>query len=138
MKELWAAAEQNKKSSPGESEWAKQLQDLADSTTMGMRFNSGKLRWRNVPLYLFKPVIEVGQFGEAKYDTFNFLKGFPALDTLDALKRHLVEFEDPSVSDLDSESACNHLAHVAWNAIVLLHHLNKKELDNRYKEPKRD
>ena len=39
---------------------------------LGKRYNKGKLRWRNVPLFLLRPIIEVGQFGELKYDTFNY------------------------------------------------------------------
>jgi|GEM_PF-2971063 len=100
----------------------------------GTRYNKGKLRWRNVPMWLFKPVVEVGQFGEEKYDTFNFLKCFPVNDTLDSLKRHLEQFENPYVSDLDAESLKSHMAHVAWNALVILHTLEKHpEMDDRYR-----
>lgn len=100
----------------------------------GTRDNKGKLRWRNFPLYLIKPLIEVGQFGESKYATFNFLKGLPVLDTVDALKRHLEKFENPSELDIDPESQCHHLAHVAWNALVIIEHLKTHpDLDDRYK-----
>lgn len=101
---------------------------------LAKRFNKGKLRWRNFPMFLFKPVIEVAQFGEEKYDTFNFLKGAPTLDSLDSLKRHLEKFENPFESDLDEESLKNHMAHVAWNALFILYTLeNHPELDDRYK-----
>ena len=104
----------------------------------GKRYNKGKLRWRNVPLFLFEPVVEVGQFGEQKYDTFNFLKGLPMNDTLDSLKRHLSKFENPNESDMDEETKLNHLAHVAWNAIVALHMYNTRpDLDDRYKKKKK-
>lgn len=100
----------------------------------GKRHNSGKTRWRNVPLFLFEPVIQVGQFGEQKYATFNYMKGLPMLDTLDSLKRHLAAFESPYESDEDPESKLNHLAHVAWNALIALHMLKTRpELDDRYK-----
>lgn len=103
----------------------------------GTRHNKGKLRWRNIPMFLFKPIIEVGQFGEEKYDTFNFLKCFPVNDTLDSLKRHLEQFENPYVSDLDEESLKSHMAHVAWNALVILQTLEKHpEMDDRYKVDK--
>lgn len=103
----------------------------------GTRHNKGKLRWRNFPMFLFKPIIEVGQFGEEKYDTFNFLKCFPVNDTLDSLKRHLEQFENPYVSDLDEESLKSHMAHVAWNALVILQTLEKHpEMDDRYKVDK--
>lgn len=100
----------------------------------GKRYNEGKLRWRNVPMFLMKPLIEVGQYGEQKYETFNFLKGLPLSDTLDSLKRHLEKFESPYESDIDDESKANHLAHVAWNALVALHvYETRKDLDDRYK-----
>jgi len=97
------------------------------------RFNKGKLRWRNMPLWLFKPVIQVANFGESKYDTYNYLKGFPVSDLLDCLKRHLVDFEDPTKSDFDSESKAPTMAHVAWNAIVICFVMKfKPEFDDRY------
>ena len=107
---------------------------MSDNDEQGKRDNKGKLRWRNVPMFLFEPVIEVGQFGEGKYDTFNFLKCFPVNDTMDSLKRHLTAFENPFESDMDKESLKNHMAHVAWNALLILHTLKvHPEMDDRYK-----
>ena len=97
------------------------------------RYNSNKLAWHNFPMFLFRPVAKVGQFGESKYSTFNFLKGAPISQYMDSIKRHLDSFEDPKQSDID-ESGENHLEHVAWNALVALYMLeNKSELDDRYK-----
>lgn len=105
-----------------------------ETPAKGLRYNSDKLRWRNFPLFLIKPLMEVGQYGEGKYATFNFLKGQTALDSLDSLKRHLCAFEDPSEPDEDAESGVSHLAHVAWNALVLLYVLKTRtDLDDRYK-----
>lgn len=102
--------------------------------SQGERKNSGKLRWRNFPMFLIRPLVEVGQFGETKYKTFNFLKGLSVLDTMDSMKRHLDKFEDPNVSDFDEESKCHHLAHVAWNALVALYMIKTRpDLDDRYK-----
>ena len=100
----------------------------------GKRFNKGKLRYRNFPLFLIKPLIDVGQFGETKYGTYNFLKGLAVNDSLDSLKRHLEAVDDPRQDDIDPESSCHHLAHVAWNALVCLYMLTyRKELDDRLK-----
>lgn len=100
----------------------------------GIRETSNKLRWRNFPLFLIRPLIEVASFGEGKYDTFNFLKGQTILNCTDAIKRHLDKFEDPSIDDLDEESRVNHLAHVAWNALVAVYMLKTRpDLDDRYK-----
>lgn len=104
------------------------------SINLGTRDNTRKLRWRNIPRFLIKPLVDVGVFGEGKYNTFNFLKGFPTLDTMDSLERHLDKFYDPDQSDYDDESGCHHLAHVAWNALVALYHLEKNpKLDDRFK-----
>lgn len=105
----------------------------------GKRFNSGKLRWRNFPLFLIRPLIEVGQQGEEKYGTYNFLNGLSVNDTLDSLTRHLDKFEDPYQPDEDEESKVSHLAHIAWNALVALHMIkHHPELDDRYKVEKKD
>ena len=107
---------------------------IEERSKQGHRDNKSKTRWRNVPLFLFEPVIKVGQFGEAKYATYNYMKGLGINDTLDALKRHLVKFESPYEDDKDDESLESHLAHVAWNAIVALHMLKTRtDLDDRYK-----
>jgi hypothetical protein len=102
--------------------------------SLGERKNSGKLRWRNFPLFLIRPLIEVAHFGETKYNTFNFLKGLYVLDSLDSMKRHMDKLEDPQQSDIDSESKCHHLAHIAWNALVALYTIKTRpDLDDRWK-----
>lgn len=113
--------------------------------TKGTRHNQSKLRWRNFPLFLVEPLIEVGSQAEkhknnpsGKYETFNFLKGLEMNDTLDSLKRHLMKFESPYYSDFDEESGLNHLSHVAWNALVALHfYKTRPDLDDRYKKRKK-
>ncbi len=98
----------------------------------GYRFNEGKLRWRNFPLFLLRGLIKIGQFGEEKYDTYNFLKGLPVDDTLESLMRHLDSVTDPTQSDYDAESQVHHLHHVAWNALVAAWMIeNRPDLDNR-------
>ncbi len=101
---------------------------------LALRYNQDKVRWQNVPLWLLEPVIKVGCYGEKKYDTFNFLKGFPVNELMDSIKRHLKSLESPFESDIDKESGESHAACVAWNAIALAYVLTyKPELDNRWK-----
>ena len=103
------------------------------------RKNEGKLRWRNFPLFLLKPLMEVAQFGESKYETYNYLKGGSQNQYLDCIKRHLEKYESPFENDLDDESNVSHLAHVAWNALVAIYMLeHHPELDDRYKLPVED
>jgi hypothetical protein len=101
---------------------------------LGDRYNTDKLRWHNFPMFLVRPLAQVGHYGEKKYATYNFLKGLTINCCLDSLKRHLDSFEDPTQPDIDPESNLNHLAHIAWNALVALYMLeNKNELDDRFK-----
>lgn len=96
------------------------------------RKNSGKLRWRNFPMFLLRPLMEVAQYGESKYSMFNFLKGGEQNQYLDCIKRHLDKYEDPALPDEDEESKVSHLAHVAWNALVAIYMLkNYPEMDDR-------
>lgn len=111
---------------------------MSEKKEVARRYNTGKMRWRNLPLYLFEPVIKVGMYGEQKYSTpedpgtLNFLKGLPVTDVLDSIKRHLCAFESPHESDIDVESQCNHILHVAWNCIALYETLQRHpELDDR-------
>jgi hypothetical protein len=122
-----------------------------DSKSTGVRDNKGKLRWRNFPLFLVRPLIEVGHFGEKKYAAFNFLKGLPVLDTMDSMMRHIDAYIDPSKPDYDvcpqdkagckpnkdgeclNHSGLHHLALAAWNALVIVYQAKTHpELDNRY------
>jgi hypothetical protein len=54
------------------------------------------------------------------------------------MKRHIEKFENPEESDID-ESGENHLAHVAWNALVAVYMMDKQKcIDDRYKVEKQD
>lgn len=94
-----------------------------------------KLRYRNFPSFLIKPLIKVAAFGEEKHGALSFLTDpITVNDHLDALKRHMDKLEDPNVSDIDDESKELHSSHMAWRALAITHLLsNKKELDDRYK-----
>lgn len=110
------------------------IQGAEEEKKQGTRYNKDKLRWRNFPLFLLEGLIEVAQKGEVKYGTYNFMDGLPINDTLDSLKRHLVDFEDPRKPDEDAETKVNHLYSVAWNAIVAAYHLETRpDLDDRIK-----
>lgn len=101
---------------------------------IGTRFTENKLRWRNFPLFLIRPLIEVGAAGEAKYGTYNFLKGQSVRNCMDSILRHFDSFEDPEQDDADSEMKVSHLAAIAWNALVAAYMIKTRpELDDRYK-----
>ena len=98
------------------------------------RYNNGKLRWRNFPIFLMRPLAQVAQYGEGKYSTFNFLKGGSFNQYYDSAMRHLDSYTDPRQSDLDEESGLSHLKHMAWNLLVAIYmEENHPELDDRFK-----
>ena len=98
------------------------------------RFNEGKLPWFDMPLFLFRPVMRVSEYGAKKYSAFNYLKGGPQSQYINSAMRHIDAHCDHTQSDIDQESGCYHLAHAAWNLMVATYMLiNRPELDDRYK-----
>ena len=79
-----------------------------------------KQRWDLLPLPLIEEVVKVYTFGAEKYEENswqNLPDGYRRYKA--ALLRHLVASDKGEVND--PESGLNHLAHVAWNAIAMLH-----------------
>ena len=80
----------------------------------------GKLRWELMPLQTLEEIVKIYTFGAEKYgpDTWQNLEG--GYDRYKAaLLRHLVSYEKGET--FDEESGIHALAHMAWNAIALLH-----------------
>src|SRR5512133_2700691 len=89
-------------------------------------------------MFLMRPLAQVGQFGEEKYSTFNFLKGASINQYLDCAKRHIDAFEDPFQPDDAEDSKLGHLAHASWNLLVAAWVLEyHPELDDRWKPDKK-
>lgn len=75
-------------------------------------------------------VAEIGGFGAAKYDRFNYLKGFNYSLAFDALMRHALLFwqgyenDGDELDDDDPEKAkasgLPHMAHAAWQCLALI------------------
>lgn len=99
-----------------------------------LRYNEGKLKWHNFPMFLVRPLIKVAHYGSGKYATYNFMKGAPISQYMDSMKRHIDAFEDPEQPDIDPESGCHHLAHAAWNMLVACYMVeHRKDMDDRWK-----
>lgn len=80
----------------------------------------GKLRWELLPLETLEEVVKIYTFGAQKYgpNTWQGLEnGYERYKA--ALLRHLVLFEKGETHD--EESGIHALAHMAWNAIAMLH-----------------
>ena len=85
----------------------------------GLKFDSGKPRWDLLPLRLVQHIVEVFTFGASKYGANNWQHLNNGYDRYKAaLFRHLVKHENGQT--LDEESGLPHLAHAAWNALVLI------------------
>lgn len=85
----------------------------------------GKLRWDLLPLHLVEHIVKVYTFGSRKYgdNTWqNLPNGYQRLKA--AMLRHLTAHEKGEVND--PESGLPHLAHVAWNALSLIHFADKE------------
>jgi len=83
-------------------------------------------------------VAAVGDYGAIKYrDQFNYKKGMPWMKLIGSCSRHLIAFVRGE--DNDKESGLPHLAHLAYDALMLLDYKeNHIDLDDRYKDiPKR-
>jgi len=78
-------------------------------------------------------VSRVGEFGAKKYDQWNYKKGMPWMKLAGSLSRHLASFIRGE--DLDKESGLPHLAHLCYDALMLLDYsIHHKEMDDRYHE----
>ena len=86
----------------------------------GIKFDRGKDRWDLLPLGLVQQVVRVFTFGAEKYTENSWQKLSNGYDRYKAaLFRHIVAHEQGQLND--PESGLPHLAHAAWNALVLLH-----------------
>ena len=80
----------------------------------------GKLRWELLPLQTLEEIVRVYTFGADKYESNswqNLENGYERYKA--ALLRHLVNYEKGETHD--KESGIHALAHLAWNAIAMLH-----------------
>jgi hypothetical protein len=78
-------------------------------------------------------VAEVGMYGAKKYSQWNYKAGMPWMKLLGSCSRHLIAFIRGE--NLDPESQLPHLAHLAYNALMLLDYTrNHNDKDDRYKD----
>jgi len=97
-----------------------------------LRTNHDKLRYDLEPVLPREDMIRVLTYGAKKYKPRNWEKGLPWMECVGSLERHLAAWKRGE--DVDSESGCYHLAHVAVNAYFLLEFMRTHpELDDRPK-----
>lgn len=76
-------------------------------------------------------VAKVGSFGRKKYGQWNYRAGMPWMKLAGSISRHL--FDWINGHDKDAESGLNPLAHLIYDALMLLgYSYDHTELDDRY------
>lgn len=102
-----------------------------------IKFDGSKPRMELLPAVAIEEIAKVLTFGAVKYDSWNWAKGFKWSRLLGAALRHLFAFMRGE--DKDPESGLSHLAHAGCCIVFLLWHEKfKKELDDRFIDPKID
>jgi len=85
----------------------------------GPKENTGKPDWAVFPFAEAESVVKVFEYGANKYGApFTYRKGIPTSELWSAIMRHLIEIQNGN--DIDSESGCLHMAHIAANALMSL------------------
>lgn len=109
--------------------------DGTDRTDTGMlRYNSGKHRMTLIPASLGRYTAAVLEYGAIKYNANNWRKGGSWTSAIDSLQRHLDAFREGE--DCDVESALPHLAHIAFNVMILIEFFDKgRGQDDRFRYP---
>jgi 5'(3')-deoxyribonucleotidase len=101
-----------------------------ENKEIGLRFNSGKIRYDLLEPFAIEKLAEVFTKGAKKYAPNNWLLGLPWMSTVASLERHLAKFKQGV--DFDEETNLLHIAHVAWNAMALISYYKyRPEFDNR-------
>jgi hypothetical protein len=78
----------------------------------------------------WEEIAKVGTFGAKKYARWNYKAGMPWMKLGGSLSRHLRSWL--MGEDLDRESGLPHLAHLIYDALMLLDYSrNHRELDDR-------
>lgn len=100
----------------------------------GDRHNAGKLRYDLISPLALRNIAEVYTHGCQKYDARNWEKGLPFMEVFASLQRHAWAWA--AGENLDTESGLPHMAHVAWNAMAILHlAVTKPGMDDRVSLP---
>lgn len=60
----------------------------------------------------------VAGMGAAKYEKWNYLKGYDWSLSFNAMQRHAMQFW--AGENIDSESGYEHMAHAAWHGLALV------------------
>lgn len=101
-----------------------------------LRYNKGKPQFSHLSPDFILEMMKVMTSANSKYPYLNYTKMQDVRTASDSLMRHFLSFQNGA--DLDSESMCHHLAHVATNAMIIFQNLKDfgDKVDNRYSKEK--
>lgn len=106
---------------------------VSPQTERGTKYNTGKPRMHLIPGRWQKALAQVAGFGADKYGDWNWVKGIPVTELIDATERHIADFKDGI--DFDSESKLEHVLHAAMNLMMIYEMMrDKPEMDDRRKK----
>lgn len=88
-----------------------------EKSTVGVRFDSGKLRYDLLPPDGMDALVDVYTQGAKKYADRNWEKGMNWSRIIGSLLRHTFKFMSGETHD--KETGCHHMAMAAWNALAL-------------------
>lgn len=93
--------------------------EQVEASDVAVRFDKGKVPWRLFMWDAAQEVVNVLDMGAEKYSERNWEKGMKWSRCYDSAQRHLYSWFQKRENN-DKESGLNHLAHAAWNILVLL------------------
>jgi hypothetical protein len=88
------------------------------NATLGLRYNSGKLRVELIPWSWTVALAQVFSQGARKYADDNWKKGLSMREVLGCLERHFLALKRGEM--YDEETGCHHGALVAWNGLAFM------------------
>lgn len=100
------------------------------SKNKALRYNQGKLQWNLVHFPSLEPMVQVLEYGAAKYSTSdesgvgNWKKPMDKQQILNSAMRHLVQLMEDE--ELDSESKLTHVGHLMCNLMFYSYHAKNK------------
>ena len=101
----------------------------------GKRYDSGKPRYDLIPADALNELAKLYAAGAVKYSDRNWEKGMSWSRCFGPLMRHAWAYWRGET--VDPESGLPHMAHVAWNAMALLHYGLNSEYDKFDDRPRK-
>lgn len=96
-----------------------------------LKETTGKVSYHLLIDEFVEEMIRVRHHGCEKYSDWDWMRGRDWSDYIDAMRRHITDFNQGE--DLDHDSGLNHMAHVAVNAMFLYWFCRTGEgTDNRH------